>query len=1046
MKKLLIFLFSIVSFAALGQAGSIQQSGIFLRVNDTTAYQSAAAAKHAAGYYDIYFNNQATTPHFDIWNGSSYTHVFDFNTGGGGLTPPIDATDIADGSVTDTEFQYLDGVTSDIQTQIDGKQDEFTSQTAATVYAAPGSSSGVPAFLSLTPEHLATLNASRTVTSGSASVQSDNLHKVYLNSAGSNNMVIDLLAVGTEITFINIGAGTWTLTQGSGVTLPGGSVTVESGANAVVVYRVAATPDVYTGTAASGTVTSVGLTIGTSGSDVNVSGSPVTTSGSITLNIPDAGASARGVVTTGTQTFGGTKTITVANTPAGGIAATTVQTALNELDTEKENTANKATSFSTLNSTLFPTTQAVADELLFFKNITAVTGSSGVDASIKAATALDRIPTTSTGAVATGTNVAFISSGVHYIATLKAGTFAEAAPYIVRPNDYATTTNEKYWEINQPFQTIYLPQMTAYLGSTGSDGSIWQATAIDRIPTTSMSVGVRISAIITISGTQRRLYYAELVTPADATANIELSPAVIRPNDFNASTNNKVWREIHMNGIIDVSNFGVVPDPSVFVSDQIGAIITAASSNATLVFPSGDYKIFAITLPNAKPLNIVGLNARFILSTLNANHFIVQSDHTKIKGITFVGQGKANATYPAQGAVRIVGCSNIQISDCTFDSMPNFAIETNQTHISDQSSDFGGINIVNCTFTRCKIGFNASTRGEYVNIVGCTFADNATGMLIDAGNINVMGNIIVDNSTVGLEYTAGINDGHGIVTGNQINHNVLSIKATGLQNGQFFRNNNIYYGDMEFMNCDGIEFIGNTIEALEMKFDSCYAKIENNILPGNGGTLTLTTNWNGGVSNVFTANNKNLLNAYVSGWNQSTVQVGGLQVGTSNTAGQVLTGAGTDGTATWVAPSNLAVVAALDKANELDISGAVTRKTYEMLWVDVTTNSGNTDVAVFSGYTDATAQIEFTMTAVKTSDGAEAYSCKKIATFHKDGSASATLVGTVTTVHEMENAPTNVPALTISMSGANVRAAYDLGGGVDTYRWTLWAKVTITQL
>jgi hypothetical protein len=340
MKKLLIFLFSIVSFAALGQAGAIQQSGIFLRVNDTTAYQTAAAAKHSAGYYDIYFNNQATTPHFDIWNGSGYTHVFDFNTGtaggggwtlngttnltgpvsitstnplsfvttddivlqssdsislnfntlllsglqnddtkdsvlvmsgdgvlywrdaatlgGGGLTPPIDATDIADGSVTDTEFQYLDGVTSDIQPQIDGKQDEFTSQTAATVYAAPGSSSGVPAFLSLTPEHLATLNASRTVTSGSASVQSDNLHKVYLNSAGSNNMVIDLLAVGTEITFINIGAGTWTLTQGSGVTLPGGSVTVESGANAVVIYRVAATPDVYTGV--SGALTEDDLT------------------------------------------------------------------------------------------------------------------------------------------------------------------------------------------------------------------------------------------------------------------------------------------------------------------------------------------------------------------------------------------------------------------------------------------------------------------------------------------------------------------------------------------------------------------------------------------------------------------------------------------------------------------------------------------------------------------------------------------------------------------------------------------------------------------
>ena len=49
--------------------------------------------------------------------------------GASSITGSLDAAKIADGSVSNTEFQYLDGVTSDIQTQLNAKGDVTASST-----------------------------------------------------------------------------------------------------------------------------------------------------------------------------------------------------------------------------------------------------------------------------------------------------------------------------------------------------------------------------------------------------------------------------------------------------------------------------------------------------------------------------------------------------------------------------------------------------------------------------------------------------------------------------------------------------------------------------------------------------------------------------------------------------------------------------------------------------------------------------------------------------------------------------------------------------
>lgn len=77
----------------------------------------------------------------------------------------------------------------------------------------------------------------------------------------------------------------------------------------------------------------------------------------------------------------------------------------------------------------------------YVQNRTLITGLTG-----GTSTKLDSIVTLSKGPLWL-VAVAHSSSGVEMIYRLESGTTAEAAPWTIRPDDYATTTNEKVWNL-----------------------------------------------------------------------------------------------------------------------------------------------------------------------------------------------------------------------------------------------------------------------------------------------------------------------------------------------------------------------------------------------------------------------------------------------------------------------------------------------------------------------------------------------------------------------------------------------------------------------
>lgn len=227
MKKLLIFLFSVISLSAFGQAGSLSQSVYRSRVNDSTSVTTPA------GYGLLYYNNQRATPAWLFSNDQGATWQ-ELGSGSGASVW---------GSITGTLSDQ-----TDLQTALNAKQAAFGSQSANTVYAGPTSGGAAsPAFRALVTEDMSgALTANRTVTTASATIQADNLNIVYLDAASPEDFTIDQLTDDSQVILVNKGTATWTLIDGVGVT-SSGSTTVESGEMAVIIYDTSTEPIVFGG-------------------------------------------------------------------------------------------------------------------------------------------------------------------------------------------------------------------------------------------------------------------------------------------------------------------------------------------------------------------------------------------------------------------------------------------------------------------------------------------------------------------------------------------------------------------------------------------------------------------------------------------------------------------------------------------------------------------------------------------------------------------------------------------------------------------------------
>lgn len=273
----------------------------------------------------------------------------------------IDATKIANGAVSNTEFQFLDGVTSGIQGQLDAKVTGPGSATDEALTRFDGTTGKLVQNSVITATDagimsgITQLNVDNLRLDGNtvSSTNTDGNISLDPNGTGIVEAVSEIRATGgalrsdTSLILEETGAGTDTITlqapasiaasytltlppddgdsgevlstNGSGVldwasaaTVPAEGYVYSNGSALATVGDFAGDANKVAGiNSAANAPEYKSLLAGTGGTDFAVAHA----AGSITYNLPDAGPSARGVVTTGAQSFAGLKTF------SGGISS-----------------------------------------------------------------------------------------------------------------------------------------------------------------------------------------------------------------------------------------------------------------------------------------------------------------------------------------------------------------------------------------------------------------------------------------------------------------------------------------------------------------------------------------------------------------------------------------------------------------------------------------------------------------------------------------------------------------------------------------------------
>ena len=315
----------------------VEQGNTVSSVNGATGNVTLTTDNVAEGTTNKYFSSTL------VRNALAGAGPITFSTSTGNINCPTCVTNSGNGNLVEGTGVTLSGTVSN--RLIGSGNITFTINNTAVTAGSYGDSTSVPTFTvdaqgRLTSAGTTTLDAS-VINSGTLSVSRGGTGASTFTSHGvlygNGTSALSATSAGTSGQFLvanDSGIPTFVSASGDVTVATSGAVTIGTGAvtsgkildgtianadisgSAAIAYaKLNLASSIVNGDIAVGTIannklvnSSIGLTLGSSGSDVSLSASTLALGDTLVVNVPNAGATARGVVSTTTQIFAGSKT------------------------------------------------------------------------------------------------------------------------------------------------------------------------------------------------------------------------------------------------------------------------------------------------------------------------------------------------------------------------------------------------------------------------------------------------------------------------------------------------------------------------------------------------------------------------------------------------------------------------------------------------------------------------------------------------------------------------------------------------------------------